>query len=87
MFALLGMPEAVPFEGTRGHGRSVANAQTCRLARLFLKVLFGQGIELCAVFLLDRTSLAVEGLDVVEPGDAVGDPDIRWFEAILPCLR
>jgi hypothetical protein len=87
MFALLGMPEAVPFEGARGHGRSVANTQTCRLARLLLKVLFGQRIELCTVFLLDRTSLAVERLDVVEPSDAVGDPNIRWFEAILPYLR
>lgn len=35
------------------------------------------------MLLLEGASFSVEVLDVVEPGDAVGDPNVRGFQAIL----
>ena len=70
-------------EGTRGHGRGVADAETGRLFILLLEILLCQGIELCAILLLDNAAFAVKTLDVVEPGNAIADPDICGFEAIL----
>ncbi len=35
------------------------------------------------MLLLEGAPFSVEVLDVVEPGDAVGDPDVGGFEAIL----
>ncbi len=80
---LSGSSEGLPFERAWRHGGRVSDAQTRRLSRLLLKVLFGQGIELRAVLLFDDAALAVKGLDVVEPGDAVGDPGVGRLEAIL----
>ena len=72
-----------PLEGTRRHGRRVANAQLRSLPILLLEILLGERIKLCAVLLFDGRALSVELLDVVEPGDAVADPGIGRLEAIL----
>lgn len=37
-----------------------------------------------AVLLLNHTSFAIEGLYVIKPCDAAGDPRVGGFEAILP---
>lgn len=85
--------EGGELDGPRGHrrtlqrarsrGGSVAHAQAARLARFLLIVFLSQGIQLLAVFLLNGVSLAVELLNVAEPGDAAGDPRINGLEAIL----
>lgn len=74
---------ALPLQRAGGQGRSVANAQLRDLPILFLKVLLGQRIELCAVFLFDGGAIAVKLLDLVEPGDAIVDPGVGRLEAIL----
>lgn len=71
------------FERPWGHSRAITNAQACRLSCFLFKVLFGEGCKFGAVFFLDSTPLAIEGLDVVEPGDPTGNPYVRRFEAIL----
>lgn len=73
----------LPLKRTRSQGRVVANAQVGDFLILLLKVLLGQRIELCAVFLFDGGSLAVELLDLVEPRDSIVDPCVGGFEAIL----
>lgn len=77
------MRKHLPFEGSRGHCRSVADTETARLLILFLEILLGQGAELGAVFSLHGAPLAVELLDVVEPCDAIADPRINGLESIL----
>lgn len=39
------------------------------------------------MFLLDDTPLAIEILDIVEPSDAVGCPNVGGFEAILLIMK
>lgn len=73
----------LPFKRTGSQGRVVANAQVGYFPVLLLKVLLGKRIELCAVFLFDGGSFAVELLDLVEPRDSIVDPGIGGFEAIL----
>ena len=70
-------------EGTRGHGRGVADAETGRLFILLLEILLGESSKFCAVFLLYGAPFTVELLYVFEPGNAIGDPSIGRFEAIL----
>lgn len=72
-----------PLKRTGSQGRVVTNAQVGDFLVLLLKVLLGQRIELCAVFLFDGSSLAVELLDLVKPGDSIVDPSIGGFEAVL----
>lgn len=74
---------ALPLQRAGGQGRGVANAQLRDLPILLLKVLLGQRIELCAVFLFDGGAIAVELLDLVEPGNAIVDPGVGRLEAIL----
>lgn len=72
-----------PFQRTWGHRGRLADAQAGRLLGLLVKVLAGECLELLRVVLLDGAALAVEALDVVEPCDAVGDPGVCGFKAIL----
>lgn len=75
--------QALPFKRPRGHGRSVADAQLGRLFILFFKVFLGKSGEPLAIFLLDYRALAIELLDVFEPCDAVANPHVGGFKAIL----
>jgi len=73
----------VPFERAGRHGRSVSYAELSRLFVLLVKVLLGKCCKLCAIFLLDGCALAVELLYIFKPGDAMAEPCIGGFEAIL----
>lgn len=73
----------VPLERAGRHGRSVSYTKLGRLLVLLVKVLFGKCCKLCAIFLLDGSALAVELLYIFKPGDAMTEPCIRGFEAIL----
>lgn len=72
-----------PLKRAWRQGRVVANAQVGDFLILLLKVLLSQRIELCAVFFFDGGSLAIELLDLVEPGDSIADPGVGGFEAVL----
>lgn len=80
---LVGISRGSPLKRAWRQGRVVANAQVGDFLILLLKVLLSQRIELCAVFFFDGGSLAIELLDLVEPGDSIADPGVGGFEAVL----
>ena len=81
--SLRGGCRLVPLERAGRHARGVADAELRRFLVLLVKVLFGERGQLGAVFLFNGGSLAVELLNVFEPGDSVADPNVGAFEAVL----
>lgn len=83
----LGVGSWAPLEGAGGHGRSVSDAQLGRLLIFLFEIFLGEHSELLTVFLLDGGALAVELLDILEPGNAVAYPGVGGFKAILERRR
>ena len=73
----------IPLQRTRCHGRSVSYTELGRSLVLLVKVLLRKRHKLCAIFLLYGCALSVELLDFVKPGNAMAEPYVCRFEAIL----